>query len=310
MNRLKIDSSHRSLGQSDLNCFPLAYGCWRFAGTNTRTAREKIDAALEVGIDLFDHADVYGCDGGGQFGDAEALFGKVLKESPGLRDQMLIATKGGIVLGTPYDSSPAYLRSAVESSLTRLGIEVIDLYQIHRPDFLGHPEKIAAALTSLRDAGKIREVGVSNHTVSQFNALQAHLSFPIATHQPEFSCWKHGALRNGILDQCLEKRVTPLAWSPLGGGVLGLNLSEARSQPNGESLAALLAALDSVAEEQGVPRVSVALAWIMLHPSGIVPIIGTQTVGRILQCSQALQVQMTRAQWYQILVSAQGEPLP
>lgn len=310
MSELTIDRTPRPLGQSNLNCFPLAYGCWRFAGTDVSAARAKVEAALEVGIDLFDHADIYGVDGDGSFGDAEALFGRVLAEAPGLRDRMVLATKGGIVLGRPYDSSPQWLRQACEDSLRRLGVDVIDLYQIHRPDFLGHPARIAETLTALKDEGKIREVGVSNYTASQFRALQAHLPFPIATHQPEFSCWQHAPLRDGVLDQCLELGVTPLAWSPIGGGRLGMDIVSAASEPKGQQLVDLLMVLDEVAAAQGVSRVSVALAWLLAHPAGVIPIIGTQRITRIQESVEALDVKLDRSTWNRILVAAQGEPLP
>lgn len=310
MSSITINNNRRPLGTSGLSVFPIAYGLWRFAGTDVRTARQKIDAALEAGIELFDHADVYGCDGGGQFGDAETLFGKALAEDPSLREQMIIASKGGIVLGVPYDSSAAWIRTAVEDSLRRLQIDVIDLYQIHRPDFLGHPAEVAAVLTALRDEGKICEVGVSNYSPSQFRALQAHLPFPIATHQPEFSCWNHGALRDGVLDQCMETGVTPLAWSPLGGGIIGMTRENAAQQPKGEQLVALIDHLDAIAAEQGVNRAAVALAWVLAHPAGVIPIIGTQRAERILASTEALNVQLTRSTWNELLVAAQGEPLP
>ena len=310
MSTLTIDRSPRPLGKNGIKAFPIAYGCWRFAGTDVATARSKVDAALEVGIDLFDHADIYGCDGGGSFGDAEELFGRVLAEDPSLRDRMTIATKGGIVLGLPYDSSAAWIRQACEDSLRRLQIDVIDLYQIHRPDFLGHPAEVAATLVALKEEGKIREVGVSNYTTSQFRALQAHLPFPIATSQPEFSCWKHGALRDGMLDLCMETGTTPLAWSPFGGGIIGLSKEEAAQQENGGRLAAMIEALDAVANDQGVARSAVALAWVLAHPAGILPIIGTQRTERIKESVQALDVQLDRATWNTILIAAQGEPLP
>ena len=310
MSTLNINGNRRKIGRSDLSAFPIAYGCWRFAGTDVRDAREKVEAALEFGIDLFDHADIYGCDGGGSFGDAEELFGKVLAESPSLRDRMTIATKGGIVLGIPYDSSAEYLRSAVEASLRRLQIDVIDLYQIHRPDFLGHPEEIAGVLSALKEEGKIKEVGVSNYTPSQFLALQAWLPFPIATHQPEFSCWELAPLRDGILDQCMEKRVTPLAWSPIAGGKLALDVESARKEPEGEYLAALIQELDAIASAQNVTRTAVALAWLLGHPAGVIPIIGTQKVSRIKESIESTKVELTRTQWNKILVAAQGEPLP
>ena len=303
--RLQRSMEHHSLGNSSLSIFPLSYGMWRFAGSDFRRAQEKIEVALEVGITLFDQADVYGCDGG-TFGDSEALFGRVLAADTSLREKMIIATKGGIVLGVPYDSSPRYLRKAVEDSLRRMQIDYIDLYQLHRPDFLAHPERIASTLTELREEGKIREVGVSNYTPSQFNALQTYLPFPIATHQPEFSCWNHTVLRDGIVDQCLEKKVTPLAWSPLAGGRLCRSIGDVEDP----KLKGLLLVLDRIAAQQQVTRTAVALAWLMVHPSSVVPIIGTQTVHRIKDSIQAFDVSFSRAEWNEVLTAAQGYPLP
>ena len=310
MQSLNISAAPRPLGASGLTGFPIAYGCWRFAGTSVSEARAKIDAALEVGINIFDHADIYGFDGAGGFGDAEALFGRALAEAPQLREQMLIASKGGITPPVPYNSSPAWLRQACEDSLRRLGIDCIDLYQIHRPDFLGHPARIAETLTALRAEGKIRHVGVSNYTPSQLRALQAHLPFPIATRQPEFSCWRYQPLKDGTLDQCMELGITPLAWSPIAGGRLALSRDAAAARPEGPRLLALLDALDAVAAAQGVSRTSVALAWILAHPAGVIPIIGTQRVSRIQESTEALRVELDRTTWNAILVAAQGEPLP
>ncbi|HYB11857.1 MAG TPA: aldo/keto reductase [Myxococcota bacterium] len=305
MDALPIRAEARPLGRSALRAFPLAYGCWRFAGNSLREARAKIEAALEVGINLFDHADIYGGDGA-----AELLFGKVIAEAPHLRDGILVATKGGIVRGVPYDSSAAHLREALEASLRRLRVEAIDLYQIHRPDLLAHPEEIAGALTRLREAGKLREVGVSNYTPSQFEALQCFLPFPIATHQPELSCWAVGPLRDGVLDQCLRLGVTPLAWSPMAGGLLGLEIAEARDREDGERLAALLEVLDALAARERVGRAAIALGFLLTHPAGVIPILGTQRIPRIRASADALQVHLSRADWYAILAASQGVPHP
>jgi 6-dehydroglucose reductase len=305
MDAIPISAALRPLGQTSLRSFPIAYGCWRFAGTDVRAAREKIEAAVEVGINLFEHADIYGGNGA-----AEELFGHVLAEVPHLRDAMLIATKCGIIPGVPYDSSRPHIVGAAEASLRRLRVDVIDLYQIHRPDLLAHPQEVAVALIALRDAGKIREVGVSNFTAAQFDALQAFLPFPIATHQPEISAWWLEALRNGVLDQCMRARVTPLAWSPLAGGHLGLSADAARNKTDGARLAALVECLDRVAAREGVPRSAVALAFLLVHPAGIVPIIGTQRPGRIRESVAALRVHLTRSDWYDIIVASQGKRLP
>ncbi|HQT55641.1 MAG TPA: aldo/keto reductase, partial [Phenylobacterium sp.] len=176
-----------SLGKSSLAVSPMAWGMWRFKGSDVKAARARVEAALAAGLTFLDTADIYGPDNDEPFGTAEALFGQVLKDAPQIRDQVVLASKGGIVMGTPYDSSAAYLESAVEASLSRMGIDKIDLYQIHRPDHLAHPAQVAQVLTRLRSAGKIGEVGLSNHTAAQVSALQAHLAFPIACVQIEFS---------------------------------------------------------------------------------------------------------------------------
>ena len=177
MSDLVIDRNPRPLGASDIKVAPVAYGMWRFAGaTGARAdidANAKVETALEAGITLFDTADVYGLDSNAPFGAAEELFGHVLKARPALRDRMVIASKGGIIPGTPYDSSATYLREACEASLKRLQIETIDLYQVHRPDVLTHPAELADTLQTLRHEGKIREYGLSNVTAHQIAALQA-----------------------------------------------------------------------------------------------------------------------------------------
>jgi predicted oxidoreductase len=223
---------------------------------------------------------------------------------------MLLATKGGIVQGVPYDTSPAHLLAACEGSLKRLRTDVIDLYQLHRPDLLVHPHDLAAALDRLRRDGKIREVGVSNFSRTQFDALQRHLPFPIAVHQPEFSPCCLGPLRDGVLDQCLERNVTPLAWSPLARGRLGLSVEAARREPDGERLADLIENLDILAEREEVSRVAVILAWILVHPARPIPILGTQRLERIRGAADAFKVHLSRRDWYAVLEAAQGEKLP
>lgn len=291
--------NQRRLGTSDLVVGPIAYGCWRFAGTAIDVARAKIEAALDHGMTLIDTADIYGIHGAG-FGAAEALLGQVLAEAPALRDRMVLATKGGIVPGVPYDSSADHLRSACDASLRRLGVEVIDLYQVHRPDLLAHPADVAEVLTELRDSGKVREIGISNFTPSQHAALAAHLGdVPIATIQPELSLVHLAPIDDGTLDSAMAHGTTPLAWSPLGGGRLA----------TGAIPEALRNRIDALAEHQGVSRTAVALAWVMAHPSRPIPIIGTQQPFRIADAADATRVELGRMDWYS-LVAAAGRDLP
>jgi len=305
MDAIPLNASPRRLGSSPLRVFPIAYGCWRFAGTDVATAQRKVAAALDAGITLFDHADIYGGDGA-----AEELFGRVLAAAPQFRDKMIIATKCGIVPGIPYDSTRAHILRSAEISLRRLRIDVIDLYQIHRPDRLAHPAEIAAALNDLREQGKIREAGVSNYGPARLAALQAHLPFPLVSTQPELSAWTVAPIDDGTLDQCLELGMTPLAWSPLAGGRLGQSVDEARAGADGARLAALLEKLDAIAAREASDRAAVALAFLLVHPAGVVPIIGTQREERIAAAVRAFDVQLSRRDWYEIFAAALGSPLP
>ncbi len=294
-----VSPDPRPLGEGGLTSGPLAYGCWRL--TDPARADRLIGTAVDAGLTLVDTADVYGLDFGGTgFGAAEELLGRVLAAAPGLRDRVVLATKGGIRPGVPYDSSPAGLRAACEASLRRLGVEVIDLYQVHRVDVYTHPAELAGTLAALRDEGKVREVGVSNASAEQTRALQAHLPFPLATTQPEFSCLDRRPLTDGVLDHAMAARLTPLAYSPLGGGRLA-----------GDDLPpALATVLDGLARREGVDRPAVALAWVLAHASRPVAIIGSQSPERIRAATAAPGVHLDRTDAYAVLEAAQGFPLP
>ena len=281
---------------------PIAWGMWRFAGVDVATARARVDAAFEAGVTLFDTADIYGCDTPGGFGSAEALLDEVFAEAPQLRDRMVLATKGGIILGVPYDSSAAYLASAIDISLRRLRTERVELWQIHRPDLLTHPQEIARALENAHRAGKIGAIGVSNFTPSQAAALARFLPVPLVSHQSEFSPLHLDPLFDGILDQSMERGMCFLGWSPLGGGRLG--------DPADERTRAVAALLDAKAGEYGVSRAAATYSWVMAHPARPIPIVGTQNVARIREIPQALAPRWTRAEWYAVLQTSMGEKLP
>ncbi len=280
----------------------VAWGMWRFRGADVAAAQGLVEAALDAGVTLFDTADIYGPDNGEAFGASEALLGQVLAATPSLAQRMVIATKGGIIPGVPYDSSPAYLESAIDASLTRLGVDHVALWQIHRPDMLTHPAKIAHALEAAHKAGKIGAVGVSNYTPAQVEALAAHLSLPIVSHQPEFSPLAYGPLFDGVLDQAMGRDMAVLAWSPLGGGRI--------ADPQDERSRAVAAVLDEVAETAGVSRTAAAYSWIMAHPAQPIPIVGSQTVARIAEIPDAYKPRWTRADWYRVLVASMGANLP
>ena len=296
-----VQSQQRVLGSLD-PVGPLSFGMWRFTAADPAAGRHLVETALDAGMNLIDTSDVYGFDWGGTgFGQVEENLGRLLASTPGLRDRMVLATKGGIAPPRPYDSSPKYLRAAVEASLQRLQTDVIDLYQIHRPDMYTHPADVAITLAALRDAGKIREVGVSNHTPSQLTALQAHLEFPIVSTQPEYSAVHLDPMRDGTFDQCMELKIVPMAWSPLAGGSLATG-DGVRSE--------LLAELDRLAEREGVDRRQLALAFVLAHPSAPIAIVGTQNPDRLRGSSAALSVELTRDDVYAVVQASDGEPLP
>ena len=203
--------------------------------------------------------------------------------------------------GPVRGGAAAYLRRACEASLRRLGVDVIDLYQIHRPDMYTHPAEVAATLTALREEGKVREVGVSNHSPSQVAALVAHLPFPLVANQVEYSAVHLDPMRDGTLDDCMRLGILPVAWSPLAGGSLA----------TGEGLRPeLVEVLDGLAAREGVDRGQLALAFVLAHPSTPVAIVGTQNPDRISSSTAALGVSLTRDDVYAVVQASEGAPLP
>jgi predicted oxidoreductase len=304
MSELPLPPTTRSLGASGIAVSPIAWGMWRLAedGRTAADAARLVHAALDAGITFLDTADIYGFDGVAGFGDAEALLGEVLAAEPGLRGRMVLATKGGIMPPVPYDQSGDYLRAAIDASLTRLKVDSVDLWQIHRPDILAHPQEVARVLDDAVASGKVRSLGVSNFTCAQTAALNHFLGHKLVSTQPEISPLRIDCFENGELDQAMMLGLTPLAWSPLGGGRV--------AAPESAREHAVAAELDRIAEAQGVSRTVAAYSWLMAHPAGIIPIIGSQNPDRIAEGAAALTVRWTRTDWYAVLVAARGERLP
>jgi predicted oxidoreductase len=302
MSELILSPDSRPLGKSGLSVSPVAWGMWRFQGDDVNAARALVDAAFDAGITFFDTADIYGVDTPAGFGSSEALLGRVFAEAPYLRGQMVLASKGGIVLGTPYDQSAAYIEYAIDASLKRLGVDHIDLWQVHRPDVLTHPAELAKALESAKAKGKIGAIGVSNFTVSHTQALMAYLESPLASVQPEISALHIDAIDDGTLDMAMQHDLAVMAWSPLGGGRL--------MTPTTPQEHAVAAALQAEADAQGLPLSAVAMSWIAAHPSRPIPIVGSQNVERIKEAALITKVKWTRSSWYTVFTAARGAPLP
>ncbi len=312
----------RELGSSGIDVGAIAFGCWRFAGTDVKTARERIETALEAGMTLIDTADVYGLDNECPWGSAEELLGEVMADAPGLREQIVLATKGGIHLGpdhrgraglgVPYESSAEWLMHACDESLRRLQTDVIDLYQIHRPDLLAHPADVAAALTALVHSGKVKHIGVSNYSATQLQALIAHLEVPLVTVQPEFSIAHLDPIDDGVFDVAMTHALTPLAWSPLAGGrlVSGVAVNGvAPGSPEGSRFEQIHAVVDELANTHHTTRSGIALAFVLMHPAGVIPIIGTGKLERIRDAATAVNIKLSKAECYR-LIAAAGRVLP
>ncbi len=311
-----------SLGVSSLLSSRLAYGCWRLAGTwepsevkpeGEARGRKAVIAAYDAGYNLFDNADIY-CRG-----HAERIFGEALKQVSGMREKIIIATKCGIRFpGDPvphaphrYDFSAEHIIRSCEGSLKRMQVGTIDLYQLHRPDYLANPEEVADAFTRLKEAGKVRYFGVSNFRPTLVTALQVACPMPLVVHQVQISLGKLDSFTDGTLDQCLIEKMTPMAWSPLAKGLLGDGGKDVQPEELADGGAErVLPVLDAIAEARGSSRTVVALAWLLKHPGKIVPIVGSTNPDRIREAVKAADMELTREEWYRLLTAARGEALP
>ena len=306
----------------------VALGCMGLAGTwnpadvgpeNTRRAVAAFEAALEVGITFYDHADIYG-------GTAcESVFKDCLAAVPGSREKIFIATKVGIRAGF-YDHSPDYIRQSVRGSLKRLGISYADLYQLHRPDPLSHPAETAKVLDELVREGLVKNIGVSNYYPHQTRALQKYLEAPIVSNQISISLLRldpiyEGAAGgraqsgnatcdagDGVLDQCEEMGITPLAYSPLGGGWLsGRREAPADNAPVTRTLAALQELGPAYG---GATPGQLAVAWLLKHPAAIIPLVGSNDPEHIREAAGAATIDLTREDWYKLWIAARGVRVP
>lgn len=311
------------LGQGGMPVTRIALGCMGLAGTwnpadvgpeNRRRAIEAFTTALDIGINFYDHADFYG-------GTAcESIFKDCLQAVPGVRERIFIATKAGIAWpNNYYDHSSAYLREHVQASLRRMGIDYIDLFQLHRPDPLSHPAETAAALDALVEKGFIRYVGVSNYYPRQVMALKRYLKAPIVSNQISLSLTRldpvyegaAGGGGDGVLDQCLELGITPLAYSPLGSGWLSGRREIPVDRPDRPRLERILEAMREMSPNYGgATPGQLALAWLLRHPAGVIPLVGSNNPDHIREAAAAVTVSLTRPDWYKLWIASRGIPVP
>lgn len=313
-----------NLSKTNLTSSRLIYGCMRIAGDNTPAERAKgkkaLRSALEAGYTHFDHADIYGG------GECESLFGEVFSElltefksespceSNRLRERLIITSKAGIrSAGFPesefsqrYDFSKQYIIDSVEGSLKRLKIDYLDMFLLHRPDYLMDIKEVAQAFDELKASGKVKYFGVSNFKPSQITLLQSACSMPLLVNQIEINIHNIDAFENGTLDQCQQLDITPIAWCPLGGVVYpawGNTFSVEDDQR-------ISAEVILQAEKYSVEPWILILAWLLKHPANICPIIGSTTPDRIFAAKQALALNYGREDWYRLLEARNGKAVP
>lgn len=282
----------------------LIYGMWRLgddSDTSAAYVEKKIQVCLDQGITTFDQADIYGGYA------AEAVLGGALKANPALRARMEIVTKCDIVAPVGryadakvkhYDTSRAHIEKSVETSLSEMGIDTIDLLLIHRPDPLMDHHETGAALDDLVKSGKVKNIGVSNFRPWDWELLRSAMSNPLVTNQIEISLAEISPFTNGDLAFHQRLGTTLMAWSPLGGGSL---ITESGQ---------LGMVMDEIAGASGVDRSAVAIAFLLAHPAKLLPVMGTNNIERIARISDALKVTLDRETWYRLYEAALGNEVP
>lgn len=294
--------------KDDLEFSRIVHGYWRLMDWNisNRDLVNLIEEVYDLGITTVDHADIYGnfC--------CEEKFGEALKLKKGLREKLQIVTKCGIKFPSEnrpenkshcYDTSKEHIIKSAERSLKNFNTDYLDVLLIHRVDALLNPEEVAEAFTKLNKDGKVRYFGVSNFLPAQFNMLNSYLDNKLITNQVEISPLCLNAFEDGTLDLMLEKRIKPMAWSPLAGGRL--------FRGNDERALRVQKVLNKIKEEVNAKDIDeVAYAWLLMHPSKIMPIVGSGKIERIKSAIRATEIKLTRDQWFEIYVASRGVDIP
>lgn len=322
-----MNESRLPLNLHQIPASPLVLGCMRFGGdwdglpiTNDLVyeGHQAVEAALEIGINHYDLADIY------TRGKAEHVFGRILLERKGLRDQIIIQSKCGIRLALEdegpqrYDTSGAHIQASVDGILSRLGVEYLDILLLHRPDPLAHPQEIGEALAKLHQSGKVRHFGVSNMGSEQIRLLQLNSSVPLIVNQLEMSLDKIGFVEAGVtvnrpqakdqvfpygtMEYCQAENIQLQAWGPLAQGRFTGRLVEGQRPEIDHTVQVV----NKIARERGVTAESIVLAWLMKHPAGIQPVIGSIRPERIRACRDATRIELTRHEWYELYSASCG----
>ena len=301
------------LGKSGLLVPPIALGCMRLAGAERTQADAFLHTALELELNFFDHADIYGG------GACERVFGEMIKDAGIRREDLIIQSKCAIVPDKMYDFSKEHILSAVDGSLKRLGTDYLDVLLLHRPDALMEPEEVAEAFDELEKSGKVRHFGVSNEDPYTMELLQSALHQPICANQLQMSLTNatmiaqpmntniydglNPVLDNGVLNYCRLHNITIQTWSPFQYGFFEGVFIGSEKYPK------LNAKLDELAEKYNVTNTAIALAWILRHPAKMQAVTGTINPKRLRDCAAALDITLAREDWYALYLAA-GYRLP
>ena len=301
------------LGKSNMQVPVIASGCMRMNGLDEKQAASFIEKALSLGVNFFEHADIYGK------GECEKIFSKAIDMKPSVREKIILQSKCGIVPGKMYDLSKEHILKSVDEILKRLQTEYLDVLALHRPDALVEPEEVAEAFRILKESGKVRHFGVSNHKPLQMELLHKYLDEPLVTDQLQFSITNSSMVENGlevnmttkgavdrdgsVLDYCRFHGITIQTWSPFQYGFFeGVFL-------NNEKFPELNQILEEIATRYEVTPTTIATAWILRHPAHMQVIAGTMNEKRLEEICKASEITLSREEWYQIYLAA-GHMLP
>lgn len=298
--------------QTDISASNIGLGCMRIAEMDINSAEKLIRGSMEVGINFFDHADIYAD------GKSEQLFAEAINMNETIREKMIIQSKCGIRNGY-YDFSKEHILNSVDGSLKRLKTDYLDILLLHRPDTLMEPELISEVFDELYNTGKVRYFGVSNQNPMQIELLNKYLNKKVIFNQLQFSIMHTGVIDSGfnvnmkvdsaidrdgqILEYCRLKDINIQAWSPFQYGFFeGVFLDN-------EKFPELNNKLKEIATKYNVSTMAVAISWILTHPAQIQTIVGTTNIDRVREISKGSEIKLTRQEWYEIYKSA-GNWLP
>lgn len=289
----------------DVSLSRIVHGMWRLNdwGYSKEEVVEFIEQCLNLGVTSFDHADIYGNY------TVEEQFGQALELKPSLRDKIELVTKCGIKLISSnrpdhnikyYDTSKEHIIQSVERSLENFRTDYIDILLIHRPDPMMDPSEVAEAFTRLKEQGKVKRFGVSNFAPSQVKLLNSYLDEPLVTNQIEISATHLEHFDKGTIEQCQMDRISPMAWSPLGGGSIFTSTDD--------KVKRVRKVLEKIQVETGAESMDQVLyAWLLNHPSKIIPIVGSGKLERVNSAVSSLNITLSKEQWFEILEASKGK---